>query len=360
MSGWHFEWLSGQKAFLDPTVQAEWKADAELSATRIFQHPWVVRAWIDTRGAARELEPELCRAIHEDGSRVWLPMVRSRRRLQRLGLRELEAAGEPNFDYQEPLACRPNGGQIGWRDFWRSFEGEVVGRRRADVVRFRRVPAESSGEHGRGAGSYVSPFLALRHVDSWGSFERTLGANLRGDLRRRFRRLVEAGRQLELHRLGPEEWEESDRELEALLAAHRHEWAGTPSEQSLEQEGMRAFYRRLLSVLLPTGALHFTLLRLDGSTVAWHFGFLWRGTLHWYKPVYDVRRRELSPGKLLLGKLVSMAIDAGLSEIDFGVGNEPYKLQWTRSARELSDIEIEADTPVVRLRRAARAIRRRE
>lgn len=359
MNGWRFEWFAGWKTFLDPALQAAWKADAELAATRIFQHPWVVRAWIDTRGAARELEPELCRATHEDGSRVWLPMVRSRRRARRLGLRELEAAGEPNFDYQEPLACRPDAGRIGWRDFWRSLEEDVVGGRRADVVRLRRVPAESSGEHGRGDESYVSPFLSLRDVESWSQLERTLSANLRGDLRRRFRRLAETGRHLELRRLGPEDLDEPDRELEALLTAHRREWAGTPSESSLEQAGMRAFYRRLLSALLPTGLLHFTVLRLDGETVAWHFGFLWRGTLHWYKPVYEVRHRELSPGKLLLGRLVSMAVDAGISEIDFGVGNEPYKLQWTQSSRSLRDIEIEVDTPIARLRRAARAMRAR-
>ncbi len=120
-----------------------------------------------------------------------------------------------------------------------------------------------------------------------------------------------------------------------MREAYERLWLNTPSADLFQQPGTFHFYQELLSNHLLDSLVHFSVLRLNGQSIAWHFGFLHRKVLHWYKPTYDVEFRDLSPGKVLLAELVQLGISSNWREIDLGCGTEPYKYDWTSSERKL-------------------------
>ena len=60
--------------------------------------------------------------------------------------------------------------------------------------------------------------------------------------------------------------------------------------------------------------------------IAAHMGMRSANVLHWWFPTYDVAHARSSPGMILLLELSRSAAQAGISTIELGAGEEPYKL----------------------------------
>lgn len=69
----------------------------------------------------------------------------------------------------------------------------------------------------------------------------------------------------------------------------------------------------------------FSYLTVGDRLVAAHMGLRTRSTLAWWFPVYDPEFSRCSPGMLLLMELARMAADGGMTSIDLGRGDEPFK-----------------------------------
>jgi CelD/BcsL family acetyltransferase involved in cellulose biosynthesis len=126
--------------------------------------------------------------------------------------------------------------------------------------------------------------------------------------------------------------------LDAFFDQHVRRWSGTPSPSLFESEENRDFYRRLTRELSETGVLRFTELRLDGVLAAAHYGFCDGGRYVWYKPSYEPRMAELSPGVALIARLVQRALEEGASELDFTIGDEAFKERYATRRREVVDV----------------------
>ena len=61
------------------------------------------------------------------------------------------------------------------------------------------------------------------------------------------------------------------------------------------------------------------------SLIAAHFGLLDGTALHCWFPVYDVEFARLSPGRLLLARMIDAAADRGIVRIERGVGTATAK-----------------------------------
>lgn len=94
-----------------------------------------------------------------------------------------------------------------------------------------------------------------------------------------------------------------------------------------------AFYRALVDELDPKTDLRFSVLELDRQPVAYHFGFESNGKFIWYKPAFDVKFWDYSPGEVLIKKLLEYARDRELREFDFTVGNETFKDRFANRVR---------------------------
>ena len=112
--------------------------------------------------------------------------------------------------------------------------------------------------------------------------------------------------------------------LEGFFATHVRRWSGTAYPSLFLQEENRRFYR-CLTEKMPPERLMFTVVTLDGRPVAYHFGFVYGGSLLFYKPTYDVESRRLSPGSTLLVELFQWCEARGLEEFDFTRGDEAFK-----------------------------------
>lgn len=90
--------------------------------------------------------------------------------------------------------------------------------------------------------------------------------------------------------------------------------------------------------------------------IAAHMGMRTATTLCWWFNTYDYELRNRAPGLILLLKAIERAAAEGIEVIDFGRGDEPYKLAFANGATDLCEGSIECTSTVPGvLRRAQKA-----
>lgn len=128
--------------------------------------------------------------------------------------------------------------------------------------------------------------------------------------------------------------------LEPFFDQHVARWKGTASPSLFEDPVQRDFYRTLTSELSETGWLRYTEIRLDDVLAAAHFGFSMNGSFIWYKPSYSPDIADLSPGVVLIRRLLLLALEEGANEFDFTIGDEDFKRRYATEERIVDDISI--------------------
>jgi CelD/BcsL family acetyltransferase involved in cellulose biosynthesis len=89
--------------------------------------------------------------------------------------------------------------------------------------------------------------------------------------------------------------------------------------------------------------------------LAAHFGMISRGVLHWWFPSYNLAAGKFSPGIALLNQCAREAGNYGVTAIDFGRGDDRYKLLFGDHRIELCEGSItRTDSLAGKLRRASR------
>ena len=113
---------------------------------------------------------------------------------------------------------------------------------------------------------------------------------------------------------------ESD--LEKFFVLHA---ASTRAKADFLTDDVKRFFRHICHHLLEQGWLSLRLLVHLGRPVAAVLGFVYRGKLLLYNSGYDPSLTSLSAGLVLMSEEVRLAIEAGLTELDFLRGDEKYK-----------------------------------
>ena len=114
-------------------------------------------------------------------------------------------------------------------------------------------------------------------------------------------------------------------QLPEFFAQHIARWSATPHPSLFLDPLRRDFYARVTQSLDPTGWLRFTRVDWEDRTIAFHFGFCYRGSYLWYKPSFAIDLARHSPGEVLLRRLLLAAIAEGADTFDFGLGDETFK-----------------------------------
>ena len=143
-------------------------------------------------------------------------------------------------------------------------------------------------------------------------------------------------------------------QLDDFFELHVARWQSSGVESLFLQDHTREFYRRLTSGLDATGQLRFTTLRLGGRLIAAHFGFLHSKRFTWYKPTFDPTIAKLSPGEVLIKRLLELARDEGAAVFDFTIGNEPFKLRFASGVRDVWYLHV-TDSLLAAMARRGRA-----
>ncbi len=60
----------------------------------------------------------------------------------------------------------------------------------------------------------------------------------------------------------------------------------------------------------------------------------------WYKTSFDIKYSGFSPGLILIQSLIKYALDHNLDELDFTIGEEPFKNRFSNMTRQVETIRI--------------------
>lgn len=317
--------------------RAEWDALAARGDTNTaFQTlAWQLSWWRTLRGDARPLV-----LLAEEGGRLAAaaPLMLVRR--QALGGREraVEFIGTGTADYCDFIFDRerpaPLRGLLAWldehRQGWDRLSlvnipgGSASLLELSDLFRRRRYPVDARL-------LYEAPARIL------GDAEADREAANRESMRKAQRYFQRQGA-VELRNLTAPD--EIAAYLEPFFEQHVRRWADTPTPSLFLREEPRAFYRELARTLAPDGRLLFSVLLLDGAPLAFQLGFLSDGRMVGHKLSFDIAHARRSPGRAFFKYMLDYAIDSGLAEFDFGIGEEPYKYQFSNHARQIYGLTV--------------------
>jgi CelD/BcsL family acetyltransferase involved in cellulose biosynthesis len=310
-----------------PLTAAEWNALVERNETNsIFQtHQWF-DAWWRTFGDAHELFFLLLR---QEGRIVGFGAMMLRR--MALGARRLEFVGTGNADYQDFVV--PEDKQAALHvicEFLRAHSS------RWSSACLTNVPSQSSTvfyvrEAGRRFGLHLAEegrvrCPALQLSDRQGaekllkkySLKRPLNwFSSRGEVR--FRNVTSLDE--------IKDW------LPVFFEQHAERWHAVGRPSLFDTDRQRAFYLALTAGLHASGWLLFSVVEFNGQPIAFHFGFDYSGSLIWYKPSFEVRYAEHSPGLLLTRKIIEDGLQRSKRELDFTIGEEAFKDRFANISR---------------------------
>ncbi|MGE5207438.1 MAG: GNAT family N-acetyltransferase [Chlamydiota bacterium] len=320
----------------------EWEQlwEASPSAT-IFQSPSWARAW--WRGFGDQVQ--LCTPVVWEGRRVAgiLPLVRAGSVLRFLGM--------PGADYNDFLCheeLTPEVMEAALRTLLRT-EGWRTCRlnRLREDSQFVRYAAQLPADLRR----HLNLFPVARRTALVLRQDRDsviAGVQRKAALKRHRNKLYRTG---EVRFRHIETRAEAQQLLPTLFHQHitRRALAGEFS-QFLAPD-WRNFYAALLQEFDLRRQLRFSVLEFDGQLIACEIAFERKGTLLLYKPTFDVNAWELSPGDVLLSEMLEHARQRVLEEIDFTIGDEPYKEHFTNFSAPVLCAVVERNAARSRLRR---------
>jgi CelD/BcsL family acetyltransferase involved in cellulose biosynthesis len=159
----------------------------------------------------------------------------------------------------------------------------------------------------------------VRLPDTFQDYVASLDKRNRHELRRKLRR---AAGEVEWHIVGPED--DLDAAMDTFLKLMA---ASTPGKtRFLENPQNVAFFRRMVPVVAKQGWLQLAFLTVRGEAAATYLNFDYGNRIMVYNSGLDPDSHgHLSPGIVLLARLVEHAIAARREVFDFLRGGESYK-----------------------------------
>jgi CelD/BcsL family acetyltransferase involved in cellulose biosynthesis len=275
------------------------------SAVGPFPHGGFLEAWQEHHGATVE--------VVDEGGCAWA-FVRHEGRLEIAGDGELT-------DYHSPLGADP---------------GDVVAAVMANTssgtpFSFDSLPLEAAEpvakaveRVGLAAAVEEDGHTMVLHLNADDHLD-LLDGKQRHEVRRKERRLTEA--------LGAASVESGPHLFDEFAAQHR---SSAGDKGRFMTPSMESFFADLLTV---PGARLDALVTDSGRGVAFAFAFEDAEAYYLYNSAYDPEFREVSPGIVLIHRLIERAIAAGRSRFDFLKGTETYKRRLGARARPLYRIE---------------------
>lgn len=325
---WTFEWCTAWKDVWETAFERRWRdLLANAPHSRAFHRPEVVRAWAETCGHAAGIAPMFGLATSAEGHRILLTWVVVPYQGRHGSRRVLEPAGQAFFGYHSPLVVPAPGVAVDWARFWDAARRDL--RAACDQAIFRFLDADHGVGRWSADGGEASPVLHLPLGETLAGLLARRSSTHRRDVGRSFRRAEERG-EVVFHVFGPGEGAEALGSFTTeFVEAYAAVWDERSAGNALESSSLLAFATRLLEQGIAPGWTHYSRLTVGGEAVAWHLGLLHAGELYFWMPTHRVAWKNISPGKLLLARLIEHGLASGWSALHFQTGAHEYKQAWT-------------------------------
>jgi CelD/BcsL family acetyltransferase involved in cellulose biosynthesis len=161
--------------------------------------------------------------------------------------------------------------------------------------------------------------FALELPSSWDHYLELLSGKERHEIRRKFRRLYEAG---DIRYRAVDEISAVRSATETFIALFR---SNRRDKAAFMNQQMNLFFHDLALELARDGILRLFFLELGGKAIASVMCFDYRSTMYLYNNGYDLRYRALSPGLLCKVLSIKESIQSGKKTYDLLKGSEAYK-----------------------------------
>ena len=172
---------------------------------------------------------------------------------------------------------------------------------------------------------YQCPTLVMKGFE-----KETVDLINKPSLKRRYNYFSKSGR---LSFVNITNQKEAQELLDIFFQQHIKRWDKRGMSSLFLNTKNRDFYRELTRNMLAKGWLLFSMLEYNDKPIAFHFGFDYNSRVIWYKPSFDIDYFKHSPGKVLLRFLIEFALSNGNSELDFTLGDEPFKQEFSNQTR---------------------------
>ena len=202
-----------------------------------------------------------------------------------------------------------------------------------------RLPelAEAAGYRTEVFQEDVCPIITLPQPDgspdgataAWEAYLDTLDKKERHEIRRKLRRLEREAPDARVRFVDGNDESRSDLHaaVDTFIGLHRNSRSDKHAFMTPE---MQAYFRAIAEALAERGWLQLSFLEVDGQTVASYFCFDYesvegRDILVYNSGYNPAGVPQLSPGWVLLGRVIEHAISLGRRHFDFLQGDEDYK-----------------------------------
>jgi CelD/BcsL family acetyltransferase involved in cellulose biosynthesis len=194
--------------------------------------------------------------------------------------------------------------------------------------------APASGLTARVSREERCPVLAL--PASWEAYLAGLPGKARHEIRRKMRRLEREvpGSLVRWHAGVPG----LDDALTVFLGLHRKSRPGKARFMDLRMEG---FFREVTARLVGAGWARLAFLEAEGEPLAACLTLEFAGSVGLYNSGFEPARAALSPGIVLIGRLIQDAIARGFRRFDFLRGEEPYKHAFGPTPEDLFNVVVQ-------------------
>ena len=228
-------------------------------------------------------------------------------------------------------AVHPSADRADWATLFKAVRAAYRG---ITEIHLGPLPQELEANDGalaqglRDAGYRLQPYFSfgnwyLPRTMPWEAYWAQRPSTLKNTVERKGRRFAKMGGCLEVICGEPG----LERGIAAFQAVYADSWKGA--------EPHPGFMPGLLRTAAKQGWLRLGVAWLNGDAVAVQAWFCARGKADIYKLAYRERHRDLSAGSLLSAALMQhvIAVD-GVHEVDYLMGDDPYKRGWVSHRRE--------------------------
>ena len=303
-------------------LQGDWERVLALSAnTNVFlTFEWLTTWWRNFKGGR-----ELWVIVAERNSEVIgiAPLAVSRNRL----CTELEFLGRPGSDYSDFIWNPDNLGCLGslLEFLWRGFGGDIVTLAgiREDSGSFGPLVAafQKAGRPACYRPSYPAPYLTIDR--GWDDYRKRVRKKLLQDTGRQVRRLQELGTLVFDQCLDPGTINSL---IDEMVAQKRARFRATGAKDAFKDGRLIAFYHEIAEIFRRKGWLDLSYVRLDDTTLAVHFGFVYCNRFYYYMPSFNGEYAVYSPSRVLLNHQLQHAFNDGLTEFEFPGWRRPIQV----------------------------------
>jgi len=315
-------------------LECEWNDAVERAGvTHPFLHHEWLRTWWECFGAGHRLHILIVRS----GARIVAiaPLMAETARMCGLRVRRLRLMHNDHTPRAYFIVAEQ--ADAAYHAIWAALMDE---RDRWDVLQLGQLPAASrtrdvlsalAAESGCTTGIWHSgdaPYLALS--GTWDEYFGRLSGKFRQNVRNRTSRL---------HRIGEPTLEVVDggaalsAALDDAIRLEASGWKRNEGTAISSESALGRFYTVFAARAAAQGWLKLLFLTVNGRRIATSYSLEYQRRLFLCKTGYDPQFETCSPFKVLTSMAIRKAFEQGLDEVDLLGDVEPWKLEWTSTAR---------------------------